>query len=152
MADGAQEQMNRLVAEANYQRGLAEELQRRLLAVQGLAEEHKAALQSLGALPKEKKDAFLPLGGGAYLKGQVSEGQRVLVEVGARVLLETPRPDAARILEARERDLRHEAERLAAQLQEAARRLEELGETARGLRERAAQPAAPAPAKRPRGG
>lgn len=135
MEDSAKERLARISLEANYYRSLAEELQRRIAAMQALAEEHRAAASALAALPKKEGDAFLPVGGGAYLKGKVSDSQKVLVEVGARVLLETPREEALKIVGRRESDLRNEMERAGEQLQVTVHRLEELGAEAQAARE-----------------
>jgi prefoldin alpha subunit len=132
MAD-AQEQLNRLAFEANYWRSAAEDLQRRMVALQSLIEEHRSAAAALGALPEEGKEAFLPLGGGAFLRAKPSGKNPVLLDVGARVFVSTPNQNAVTLLEKREQDLQHQGQRLAQRLQEAAQRLEQLEQAAQAL-------------------
>jgi prefoldin alpha subunit len=140
-----EKKMQVLAMEANYYKAMAEELQRRLGALQGMLEEHKAASAALNGLPN-KGEAFLPVGGGAYLKGSVSEEKKVLVEIGARVLVETPREQALKIIEKREQDIQHEAEHASEQLQMAVQKLEQVGAAAQSLR----SGEAPMPASAPR--
>jgi prefoldin alpha subunit len=60
---------------------------------------------SIDELGKSSSDALFSLGSAAYAKGKPVDRNKVMVEIGAGVAIETPTAEAKKILEGRKKEL-----------------------------------------------
>jgi prefoldin alpha subunit len=98
------EKLERLGYEYEVLQQQASELQRQLQLASQLNAENDAAIKALSAL-KEMSDSLMPIGSGVFAKIRVASSEKVLVEVGARVLSEKSIPEATKFLEQKKSEL-----------------------------------------------
>ncbi|MDI9619669.1 MAG: prefoldin subunit alpha [Candidatus Nezhaarchaeota archaeon] len=97
------EDAGKLVAEWQYLQSLAEALKQRIdLATAAITEMENTvqAIDELGKLSQETETLFL-LGANAYAKGKITETRRILVNIGADLLVEKSLEDARKFFESR---------------------------------------------------
>ena len=129
MADvigGGREDSQRLALQARILQSNAEEMRQQLLSIRQAAQEIAATIASLGALSSAREEALFPLGSGAFVKGKVT-GDDVLVEAGARVVVEKPVEDAKALLNSRLAELDSASKRMEQELGAVLKRLDEVG-------------------------
>jgi len=87
--------------------------------------EARSALETVKSLGSENpSDVLMPIGAGVLLKATPPNSERVLVSVGANVVLEKNRDDATAILESRIETLEKSIISIASQRSQIAQRLE----------------------------
>ncbi len=62
-------------------------------------------LSSIEEVKRENADIFFPLGSAAYVKGKVSDREKIIVELGANVAIEKSMEEGKKILEKRKKEL-----------------------------------------------
>lgn len=85
-----EETFRRLAVELRILEGTAEALQSRIGFVNAALTELRVADMTLEGLGKEKKDAslFVPIGGGSYIKAKLESADKMIVGIGANVVVE----------------------------------------------------------------
>lgn len=124
-----EEALRRLASEYALLRDLVQALRQRVDLLTQLINSIENTLSSLEAMKKLKPNSVLifPLGNLVYVKSKVIDPNKVLVNVGAGVVLEKSINDAIEYLKNRQKSLRVELESTVAQLRHASTRLQELG-------------------------
>lgn len=89
-----------LVVELNMLEGASDEFQSRLSIIDAGLTEIKLASSALAGLNDEAKGAqiLVPIGGGSYVKAEVSDAEKVIVGIGAGVVVEKPVKEARAIV------------------------------------------------------
>jgi prefoldin alpha subunit len=120
----AEDTMNALVVEVR----VLETTYNELTARQNLLE--RALLESRGALDSIKgltgqppQEVLTQIGGGAMLRSQPPSSDRVLVSIGANLVIEKPKDEAVAMLEERSRDVEKTIVSIIGQRNEIAERL-----------------------------
>jgi len=81
------------------------------------AMEIENTIESIDEIKKEGKDLLFPIGAAAYARGDVTDKNKLIVEVGAGVLLEKTADEGKTILEKRKREIQNAVEALQQDLQ-----------------------------------
>jgi len=90
--------------------------------------ELSSALMSLGDLDKmdDKNEIFLPLGGGCFGKGKITENKKILVNVGSGIFLNENIEAARALLEERTHEMEKAGKEIAEQAEKIAMQMNEL--------------------------
>ncbi|MDD5318065.1 MAG: prefoldin subunit alpha [Candidatus ainarchaeum sp.] len=136
-SEEGRERLNRLAYEARVLQGQGQELQAQMEALRATAMQAREAIESLKGLEGEAgegnaRDGFVPVGAGVFAPAEIREGN-VVVEVGAGVLVEKTRSEAAAILEKRLKDVADAQARMQAGATRLNARMHEIDSEARGL-------------------
>jgi len=102
-AKPAPRDVNRLVVEWQYLQSLAEALRQRIDLALAAISEMEGTVQAIEELGKvtEEVEALFMLGANAYARGKIADTKKILVNVGANVLVEKSLEDARKFFEAR---------------------------------------------------
>jgi prefoldin alpha subunit len=120
-----EEALNSLLVEVRVLENTYNELSSRQNMLERALLENRAALETLTGLGDKPADEVLTqIGGGALLRSPPPSTDRVLVSVGANVVIEKPKAEAVAILEGRSRDVEKSIVSIAGQRNEIAQRLE----------------------------
>ncbi len=120
----AEETVNALVVEIRVLESTYNELTARQNLLERALLESRAALDSINGLSGElAAEVLTQIGGGAMLRSQPPSTDRVLVSIGASVVIEKPREEAVAMLEERSRDVEKTIVSLIGQRNEIAERL-----------------------------
>lgn len=121
----AEETVNALVVEIRVLENTYNELTARQNLLERALLENRSALDSLNGLgDKPSDEVLMQIGGGAMLRGPTPSTDKVLVSVGASIVIEKPKAEAVAILESRARDVEKSIISLIGQRNELAERLE----------------------------
>jgi prefoldin alpha subunit len=119
-----EETVNALVVEVRVLEGTYNELTARQNLLERALLESRAALDSIkGLSSQEATEVLTQIGGGAMLRSQPPSTERVLVSIGANVVIEKTREEAAAMLEERSRDVEKTIVSIIGQRNEIAQRL-----------------------------
>lgn len=111
-----EERLNALVLELRTLEGYLNEVREREALVSKAFLDTKAAMDALNALPKDgNAEVIIPIGGGLLITSQTPPPEKVLVSVGANVVVEKSRADAMTFVEERIKELEQAMTSLAAQ-------------------------------------
>lgn len=120
-----EEALNSLLVEVRVLENTYNELSSRQNMLERALLENRAALETLTGLgDKPADEVLMQIGGGALLRSPPPSTDRVLVSVGANVVIEKPKAEAVAILEGRSRDVEKTIVSIAGQRNEIAQRLE----------------------------
>ncbi len=120
----AEETVNSLLVEVRILESTYNELTSRQTLLERALLESRAALDSIKGLSGEPQaEVLTQIGGGAMLRSQPPSTDRVLVSIGANVVVEKPREEAVAMLEERSRDVEKTIVSIAGQRNEIAERL-----------------------------
>lgn len=125
-----QEQLQRKAAEIQWLKGQAGQLEQEITLVQRGMEELEASKQALDAFNDVAAGSLFPLGSGIFAKAKLTESERVLVDVGGRVMVDMPVADAKATLERRKALIQKNADELRAAYEDTMRRLSALNQEA----------------------
>lgn len=121
----AEERLNSLVVEVRVLEGTYNELTSRQNLVERALLESRAALDALKGLSEgPSEEVLMQIGGGVMLRTAPPSTDKVLVNVGANVVLEKPKEETVALLETRSRELETSIMSLIRQRNEIAGRLE----------------------------
>lgn len=123
-----EEIFRRLVVEFNMLEGASDEFQSRLSFIgTGLAE-IRLASSTLEGLESEAKGSLIlvPIGGGSYMKAEVSDAEKVIVGVGAGVVVEKTVKEAKASVDKQLADLEKLRQTVQQQLLQVIQRMEEV--------------------------
>lgn len=118
------EEMQKLAYEIEYYRQQGEGIQQRLNQVQTLFIEGEACRKALESL--NSNETLMPVGSGFFTKIKIVDSQRVLVDVGGRVMVEKTASEAKKILDERQADLQKALDELNNAMEKLAGRMAEL--------------------------
>ena len=98
-----EEELRKLSVEMRYLEQTAETLQQRISMVNAAMTDLTYASITLEGVEKEKENAELlvPIGGGSYVKAQLTNSDKVIIGMGAGVSIEKPVSEAKAILKER---------------------------------------------------
>jgi prefoldin alpha subunit len=120
-----EETINTLMVEIRVLESTYNELSARQNLLERALVENRAALDALAGLgDKPQKEVLMQIGGGAMLRSQPPSTDKVLVSVGASVVIEKPKAEAVALLEGRSRDVEKTVISIAGQRNELAQRLD----------------------------
>ncbi len=133
MASDKNQELQKIAYEINYYRTQAQEVQKQLVTLQAMLEEHSQTISALNSLDAMNTETLFPLGSGAFTKAKVTDVKRVLIEVGARAIVEKPVNDAVKILEDKKTNLEKALKETQAAFAQVLARIEELNQTGQAL-------------------
>jgi prefoldin alpha subunit len=119
----AEETVNALVVEVRVLESTYNELTARQNLLERALLEGRAALESIKGLDGDGKEVLTQIGGGAMLRSPPPSTDRVLLNVGANIVIEKSKEEAVAMLEERSRDVEKTIVSLAGQRNEIAERL-----------------------------
>lgn len=120
-----EEQFNSLLAELRILENTLNDFTMRMNFLERALTEARSALDTIKSLGSENPEEILtPVGAGVLLRGKPPNSDRILINVGANVVLEKNRDDAAAILEKRIKDFEQSLMAVAVQRNQIAQRLE----------------------------
>jgi len=101
----AEETVNALVVEVRVLEGTYNELTARQNLLERALLESRAALDSIKGLDDKSSEVLTQIGGGAMLHSSPPSTDRVLINVGANIVIEKSKEEAVAMLEERSRDV-----------------------------------------------
>ena len=119
----AEETVNALVVEIRVLEGTYNELTARQNLLERALLESRAALDSIKGLDGNSPEILTQIGGGAMLHSPPPSTERVLINVGANIVIEKSKEEAVAMLEERSRDLEKSIVSLVGERNEIADRL-----------------------------
>ena len=130
----AEETVNALLVEIRVLESTYNELTSRQSLLERALLESRAALDSIKGLSDQApQEVLTQIGGGAMLRSQPPSADKVLVSIGANVVLEKPKEEAVAMLEERSRDVEKTIVSIIQQRNEIAQRLNSDREVLNGL-------------------
>jgi len=129
---GAQEKFEMLAAEASYHQHYAQEIENQMRAIAQVEGEIDRTLQALKEIQTGKTSLF-NLGSGIFIKGEIKEVEKLLVNVGANVFVENTPEQAISFLEEKKKELDEAKEDLVKSMEAISNRLKEIDIEARRL-------------------
>ena len=135
-----EDKLNNLVVEVRVLESTYNELTSRQSILERALIENRAALDSIKGLGDNKAGEVLTqIGGGAMLRSPPPDVDKVLVSVGANVVLEKPREEALAVIEERQKEVERSIVSIVGQRDEIKQRLEADQELLQRLATSAAQ-------------
>ncbi|MDG6987864.1 MAG: prefoldin subunit alpha [Nitrososphaerota archaeon] len=119
----AEEAVNEILVEIRVLEGTYNELTARQNLLERALLEGRAALDAIKGLQEQTSEVLTQIGGGVMLRTEPPATDKVLVQVGANIVLEKPREEAVAILEERSRDIEKSLVAIVSQRNEIAQRL-----------------------------
>lgn len=120
-----EDQVNQLLVEFRLLENTFNEFTARQNVLERALIEARSALETVKSLGSENPtEVLMPIGAGVLLKGTPPNSEKILVNVGANVVLEKSRDDATAILESRIESLEKGIVSIASQRSQIAERLE----------------------------
>lgn len=120
-----EDKVSNLVVEIRVLEGTYNELTSRQNLLERALIENRAALDAIKALGDSSvHEVLTQVGGGALLRSTPPDAERVLLNVGAEVVLEKPRDEALAIIEERTKEVERSIVSIAGQRDEINQRLE----------------------------
>jgi prefoldin alpha subunit len=120
-----EETVNALIVEIRVLESTYNELTARQTLLERALVENRAALDALNGLgDKPTQEVLMQIGGGAMLRSPPPSTDKVLVSVGASIVIEKPKADAVALLEGRSRDVEKTIMSIAGQRNGLAQRLD----------------------------
>jgi len=120
-----EETINALIVEIRVLESTFNELTNRQNLLERALVENRAALDALNGLgDKPPQEVLMQIGGGAMLRSPPPSTDKVLVSVGASIVIEKPKAEAVAILEGRSRDVEKTVMSIAGQRNGLAQRLD----------------------------
>ena len=120
-----EETINTLLVEIRVLESTYNELSARQNLLERALVENRAALDALTGLgDNPEQEVLMQIGGGAMLRSPPPSTDKVLVSVGASIVIEKPKAEAVAILEDRSRDVEKTVLSIARQRNELAQRLD----------------------------
>lgn len=116
--------INNLVAEIRILEGTFNELTSRQNILERMVLESRTSLETISGLGSSSEEVLLPVGGGVLLRTIPPKTDRVLVNIGANVVLEKTKESAVKFIETRVSDIEGDIEAVASQRSQIAQRLD----------------------------
>ena len=103
MANG--EELDRISGELQLQQARGEAIKQQMQQMQNAIIDNASAIEAVQSLGKAKGDVLVPIGGGAFLSCPKPDTSRVVINIGAGVMVSRKPEDAARLLEDRQKKI-----------------------------------------------
>jgi len=121
-----EEQFNALLGEVRLLEGTYNDFSMRMNFLERALTEARSALETIkGLSAATTEEILIPVGAGVLLRGTPPNSERILVNVGANIVLEKGRDEAAAILEKRIEEFEQNLISVASQRNQIAQRVEE---------------------------
>ncbi|HLC37831.1 MAG TPA: prefoldin subunit alpha [Candidatus Norongarragalinales archaeon] len=133
MTSENEREMQKLAMEMNYYRAQAEQIQQQASALRGLVQENRSSKESLEKM--SESETMFPTGSGVFVKAKPSS-KKVLVEIGAGVIVEKTADEAVKTLDERHEQLLKALDTIQDSLTQLNTRMNALGEQAERMEER----------------
>ncbi len=133
MASDKNQELQKIAYEINYYRTQAQDVQKQLVTLQAMLEEHSQTISALKSLDAMNSETLFPLGAGTFTKAKVTDTKKVLIEIGARAIVEKPVDDAVKILEEKKTNLEKALKETQATFAQVLARIEELNQTGQAI-------------------
>jgi len=127
------EELSRMAYEAQVLQGQGQALQQQLGILQESVAQLEVALESVKSLKTAKGSSLVPLGGGAMVRAKLESEGKVLIDVGAGVVVEKEIDDAVVVIEARLKEAEKTKAGAERDMMKVSQRLQVLDGAARGL-------------------
>jgi prefoldin alpha subunit len=120
-----EDRINNLVGEIRMLESTFEDLSARQNLIERILIETRASIDTLTGLASSKADEVLvPVGAGILIRASPPKTEKVLLNVGANVVVEKPRDYATKFMEARGKELEQSITAIASQRGQIAQRLD----------------------------
>lgn len=114
-----QQRLNNLLNEINAYRQQAELIQQQIELIQASIAEIDAFINTLDDLAgAESVEAFVPVGAGAFIKGELKQTDEIIVSIGAGMAIKKDAAGAREIMEGQKEELRDSLDKMLANLQQ----------------------------------
>ncbi len=122
-----EQRINEMVQQSRVLEAYMNDIMTRQVTVTRLMEEARLASTTIQNFPSESEvESLMPIGIGVYVKTNVPPTKKLLVNLGARVVVEKSRNDALNYVETRIKEYEVAARQLEAQRQEMESRMEQM--------------------------
>ena len=105
------------IKKLEYDQAKVQQIEREIIRISKLIDEIEVTKNTIEGLSSEEKSALLPLGGGIYLPSKVGGADKILLNIGAGVVVEKETLEAILVLQKRKELLSENAKELQALLQ-----------------------------------
>jgi len=120
-----EERVNNLVAEVRVLESTYNDLSSRQSLLERILIESRSSLETIKGLSSSSaEEVLVPVGGGILLRASPPKTDKVLLNIGANVVVEKTRDDATKFMEARATDLEQDISAIASQRNQIAQRLD----------------------------
>ncbi len=120
-----EEKVNNLVTEVRVLESTYNELSSRQNLLERILIESRTSLETMkGLSASTSEEALIPVGGGILLRSSPPRTDKVLLNIGANVVVERTREDATKFMEARAGELEEDIVAIASQRNQIAQRLD----------------------------
>ncbi len=117
--------INNLIAEVRVLESTFNELSSRQNILERILIESKSSLDTVKGLSETpSEEVLIPVGGGVLLRARPPSTDKVLLNIGANVVLEKPREEAVKFIETRVSELEGDIDAVASQRSQIAQRLD----------------------------
>jgi len=121
-----EERVNNLVGEARMLEGALNDLGARQNLLERIMIESRNSVDTIKGLDSStSQEILIPVGGGVLLRTVPPKLEKVLVNIGANVMVETPKDEAVKIMEGRVQQLEEDLVALLNQRNQIAQRLDQ---------------------------
>ena len=100
MAD--EEELNRLAGELQLQQSKGDAIRQQIQQMQGAVIEIGSAIDAIKNLKKAKSDTLVPVGAGTFISCPKPDTDKVVISIGANVMLQKKPDEAIKMLEERQ--------------------------------------------------
>lgn len=122
----AQAELNKLAYEAQYLEAQIQEMQKQLQQMVMINGQMDSTIKTIEGLKEAKNEAYFQIGSGSFIKAKPSGERGILMDVGASVFIDKKPEDAKEVLSKRKKDAERVIEMLKNNIQQIAKRLEEI--------------------------
>ncbi|VVB99829.1 Prefoldin subunit alpha [uncultured archaeon] len=128
-----EEELNRLAAELQVQQSNGEAIRQQIQAMQSSLLEIGAAMNAVQNLKKVKGDTLVPLGAGVFLSCPKPDPERVVINIGANVMVQKKPEEAVKLLEERQKAIRDAISSAQQDLEQAVSAIDEIKKRANSI-------------------
>lgn len=124
----SEERAQQLLYQMQMLESLAANLDQKEAAIVSYMREAMASIQSIKGIQGQESESLIPVGLGTFVKAKISDNTKVLVDIGAGIVVEKDNEAALNHLEARIKELQVALNETSSQKHEAMMRIEHLKE------------------------
>ena len=128
-----EEELNALANELQLQQTRGEAIRQQMGQMQQTVIEIGAAMEAINNLKKAKGETLVPIGAGVFVSCPKPDSERVIINIGANLMVNKKPDDAVKMLEDRQKKVRDAMKEAQAELQQIVRTVEELTGRANAL-------------------
>lgn len=99
------DELNRIAEQLQLQQANGDSIRQQLQVMQSNALEIGSAIEAIQNLRKASKDVLVPIGAGAYISCPKPDPEKVVIGIGANVLVNKKPEEAVKLLEARQKTI-----------------------------------------------